>query len=346
MNQWEFTFEKTAWETALEPLRPGDRFSAAQLLTLLEDYDDTAVEDALQMLCSSGIALEIAGLPNHVAAGEAALRLRREEQLAECGDLLQGLEDNDPLCLYLQELASVPACGDVDTLSADAANGSESARAMLVNLMLSRVVEVAKEHVGYGVLLLDLIQEGGIGMWQAVLSWNGEGDFESHGDWWIRQAMAGLIFRQARNNGVGQKLRQALEDYRAVDERLLTELGRNPTVEEIALQLHMSVEETAAVAETLEAARMLERARPQQELQDEAQEEQAVEDTAYFQMRQRISELLSLLSSQDAKLLTLRFGLEGGVPLSPAEAGRQLGLTPEEVVEKEAAALALLRTNR
>ena len=72
-------------------------------------------------------------------------------------------------------------------------------------------------------------------------------------------------------------------------------------------------------------------------------ENQAVEDTAYFQMRQRIMELLSGLSEEDSKLLTLRFGLEGGMPLSPEETGKRLGLTPEEVVAKEAAALAKLR---
>ena len=108
----------------------------------------------------------------------------------------------------------------------------------------------------------------------------------------------------------------------------------------------MSVEETMAVARMLDNARRANRAKaetaPPEETEDD---ERHVEDTALFQMRQRIMDLLSSLSKEDAKLLTLRFGLEGGKPLTPAEVGRKLGLTPEEVVAKEAAALAQLRNN-
>ena len=144
---------------------------------------------------------------------------------------------------------------------------------------------------------------------------------------------------------MGQKMRSALEDYRAVDERLLSELGRNPTLEEIALELHMSPEEASAVRKMLDDARILARAKkpPVDEEEEKEAQEQAVEDTALFQMRQRISDLLSGLSEEDQKLLTLRFGLEGSKPLTPEEAGRRLGLTPEEVVAREAAALARLR---
>jgi RNA polymerase primary sigma factor len=93
----------------------------------------------------------------------------------------------------------------------------------------------------------------------------------------------------------------------------------------------------------MEAARIIARAKQPEQTEPTAEDEQAVEDTAYFQMRQRIEELLSDLDETDAKLLTLRFGLEGGKPLSPEEVGRQLGLTPEEAVAREAAALSKLR---
>ena len=92
--------------------------------------------------------------------------------------------------------------------------------------------------------------------------------------------------------------------------------------------------------------RMMDRvkpAEPQEEAEEDPEEQQAVEDTAYFQMRQRIADLMSGLSEEDAKLLSLRFGLEGGLPLSPEEVGRRLSLTPEEVVAREAKALAQLR---
>ena len=108
----------------------------------------------------------------------------------------------------------------------------------------------------------------------------------------------------------------------------------------------MSVEEAASVARMLDNARRVHRAKAEVEPPEETEDdERHVEDTALFQMRQRIMDLLSSLSKEDANLLTLRFGLEGGKPMSPAEVGRKLGLTPEEVVAKEAAALAQLRNH-
>ncbi len=334
-----FTFEESPWEQAMAAWQ--ERVAATQLLALLEPEDELAVEDAFAELDRRHIELEIAGLPRCGAAGEAAVRLRREEQLVKSGSLLTDLEETDPLRLYLQEVAETPACGDVAVL---ALQEDEASRNMLVNLSLSRVVELAMERTGYGVLLLDLIQEGSVGLWESILCWQGQGDFEVHRDWYIRQAMAKLITQNARNDGVGQKLRQAMEDMRSVDERLLVELGRNPTLEELAEAMHVTVQEAEAVAATMEAARTVSRAKaPAEEAEEDPQEQQAVEDTAYFQMRQRIEELLSNLPEQDAALLSLRFGLTGGLPLSPEETGKRLHLTSEEVVTREAAALAKLR---
>jgi RNA polymerase primary sigma factor len=129
-----------------------------------------------------------------------------------------------------------------------------------------------------------------------------------------------------------------------VDERLLAELGRNPTLEEIAEGMHISVEEVELTAQMVESARSLNRAKAEaEEPEEDPEDNQAVEDTAYFQMRQRIEELLSALSESEAKLLSLRFGLEGGLPLSPEETGKHLGLTAEEVLAQEAEALVKLR---
>lgn len=343
MNDLEFTFEDGA--AFFADVQPGALLSAARFLTVMEGETEDAVEDALMELESRGIALDISDLPKAAGTGEAAVRLRREEQLVKQERFWTALEENDPLRLYLEELATIPACGDENVLAAQCAAGNQRAQEQLLNLSLSHVVEAAKEMTGRGVLLLDLIQEGSLGLWQAIVSLDG-GDFLASRDWWIRQSMAKLVTLQARDNGVGQKMRQALEDYKAVDERLLSELGRNATIDEIAEEMHMSAEETALVKNMLDSARLLNRAKTENEPEEESPEdEQHVEDTALFQMRQRISELLSGLSDVDAKLLTMRFGLEGGLPLSPEETGRKLGLTPEEVVTREATALAKLRSN-
>lgn len=343
----EVAFGDTDFEKILGALRPGDKLSAAAFLAALDGETEEVIQEAFDHLDDLAAELDISDLPKAAGTGEAALRLRQEEQLVKENRLLQGLEETDPLRLYLEELALIPACGDETVLAQELSEANREEKdapelwQKLLNLCLSRIVEIAKEHTGYGVLLLDLLQEGSMSLWQNLARYEG-GDFAAFCDWHIRQAMARCVVLQAHANGVGQKMRQAMEDYRSVDERLLTELGRNPTLEEIAEALHMSVETAASVAEMIEAARMINRAKREPE-PDPQEEEQAVEDTAYFQMRQRIQELLSSLSETDARLLTLRFGLEGGLPMSPEETGRQLGLTAAEVVAKETAALAMLR---
>ena len=344
MNDLDFSFEQSPWEAFLMTKGMGDTISAANLLTMLEGEEEQAVEDALLDLETGCMNLDISGLPKAGGTGEAARRLRQEMQLVKKGLNPKDLDPSDPLRLYLEEVAEMPACGDEQILAEKCAKGSESAMLNLTNLGLSRVIEIAAEHVGYGVLLLDLIQEGSMGLWQAIRNYR-YGDYAPHRDRWIRFYMAKAVTLQARSNGVGQKMRTALEDYKEIDERLLGELGRNPTLEEIALELHMSVEETASVKKMLDDARLLAQAKKPVEPEEEKEvEEQAVEDTALFQMRQRILDLLSGLEESDQKLLTLRFGLEGGKPLSPEDTGKHLGLTPEEVVAREAAALAKLRS--
>ena len=345
MNDLDFSFEQSPWEAFLMTKGMGDTISAVTMLSLLEGEDEQQVEDALQDLETGCMNLDISGLPKAGGTGEAARRLRQEMQLAKKGLNPKDLDPSDPLRLYLEEVAEMPACGDEQILAEKCAKGSESAMLTLTNLGLSRVIEIAAEHVGYGVLLLDLIQEGSLGLWQAIRNYRC-GDYAPHRDRWIRFYMAKAVTLQARSNGVGQKMRTALEDYKEIDERLLGELGRNPTLEEIALELHMRLEEAEAVRKMLDDARILARVKqpPVDAEEEQEAQQQSVEDTALFQMRQRISDLLSGLSEADQKLLTLRFGLEGGKPLSPEDTGKQLGLTPEEVVAREAAALAKLRS--
>lgn len=343
MNELDFSFGDSPWEAFLLTKQMGDTVSAAQMLTLLEGEEEDAVEDALAALERACMVLDVSDLPRS-NGGEAAVRLRQEQSLAEKGLNPESLEPGDPLRLYLEEVAAMAKNENEDVLAAACARGEETARQALTELGLTRVIELAARHTGHGVLLLDLIQEGSLGLWQAVQTYSG-GDYPAHRDKWIRFYLAKAITLQARANGMGQKMRMAMEDYRAVDERLLGELGRNPTLEEMAQALHMTLEETESVKKTLDSAWILAKAKkpPVEEEEEKEAEEQSVEDTAYFQMRQRISELLSGLDAEDAQVLTLRFGLEGGLPLSPEDTGRRLGLTAEEVVAKEAAALAKLR---
>lgn len=347
----DITFEESPWESYIRGLEDGDTVSASYLLTLMEGETEESLEDAFRMLEDMTIQLDLNDLPRPSYSGENGLRLRTEVQFAENGMQPANLEETDPLRLYLEELAGIPVCGDVILLADKLAEGNrqnrntDSIRNQLANLLLSRVVKLSGEYTGQGVLLLDLIQEGSVGLWKATEVFVGQGiHFVRICDWWIRFYMGKAVLLQARSSGVGQKLRTALEDYRAVDERLLGDLGRNPTQEEIAQELHMTVEETGLVKKMLDNARLLAQAKQPEETEEaEEEEDQAVENTALFQMRQRILDMLSGLDETEQKLLTLRFGLEGGLPLNPEETGKRLGLTPEEVVAREAAALMKLR---
>ena len=343
MNQLEFTFENSAWELAIAEIAPGGALDGVQFLTMMEPESEDNLEAALSMLDEKDILLTIDRLGEFAASSDAAVRLRLEKELVGQKKLPQGLTENDPLRLYLEEIAALPACGDAQVLAEQYANGDEEVLPQLTNLMLSRVAEAAFALAGRGVLLLDLLQEGGLGLWQAMLSYE-SGDFARHCDRYIQRSLHNALILQAREFGVGQKMRQAMEDYRAMDEQLLTDLGRNPTTEELADALHMTLEETVAVAEMLETARRMHFAKQEPEPEEEElAETQAVEDTAYFQMRQRIADLLSNLDETDAKLLTLRFGLEKGLPMSAAEVGNMLGMTADEVSVREAQALKKLR---
>ena len=342
MIDLDISFEQSPWETFLSSQGANAVVSANQLLALLEGEDEQTAEDALNMLESMGLALNVQELPGNAGSGDTAVRLGQEIQMVKNGLNISDMDENDPLRLYLEEIALTPACGDETLLAEQAAHGDENAMLMLTNLGLSRVVQIAKEHVGSGVLLLDLIQEGSLGLWQAIGNYR-DGDYASARDRMIHLYMAKAIFLQARARGVGEKLRTAMEDLRQVDERLLGELGRNPTIEELAQELHLDPEQVSAVQKMLDDAHVLLRLKPQEE-EESSEDEQAVENTAAFQSRARVLDLLADLDELDAKLLSLRFGLEGGRPLSQQEAAKILGMTQAEAGQREMAALARLRS--
>lgn len=333
-----FVLDQQPWEELLEQLQPGQTVPVLQLLTVLEQAEEEETESFLDDLGQKQITIDLKGLPK-LTGDAGAVRLSLEEKLVRQGSVIEGLEVNDPLRLYLEEIQALPEVEIVENPQ------TPEEKQRFTDGMLKQTAALAQKYTGMGVLLLDLIQEANLGLWQGVQTFE-EGDILSHCRWWSEHYLERAVLLQAKAAGLGQKLRQATEDYRAVDERLLSELGRNPTLEEIAEAMHMSVSETETVADMLESAKLLQRVKaPKQETLPQ-EEDQAVEDTAYFQMRQRITELLSVLPEADAQLLTLRYGLEGGVPMKPEQVAQKLGITLQELTAREAAALAKLRTEK
>lgn len=342
MNQDLFSFELPKWELALQRIVPGGSLPAAKFLELLEGEDESEAEEALTYLEEHDIALDITKLPKDYGTGQTEERLRREEMLVKSGKLLNELAENDPLGIYLRELSSVPAAGDPRVLIDAYKQGDQDSLQRLIAVTIGDAVHTAMEYTGRGVLLLDLIQEASMGLWQGALNYD-DGDLQAHLTWWVRQYLAKAVTLQARQAGVGSKMRKALEDYRAADHRLLTELGRNPSLEELAVELNVTPEEAEVYEDMLRTARIMEQAKKEPE-EESQEDQQAVEDTAYFQSRQRILDMLSTLKPEQAQVLTLRYGLEGGLPMTAQEAAKKMNMTVQQITAMEAEALAKLRT--
>ena len=342
----DFVFEQAPWEAYLRSCKNGSVISGWNLISMLEDEEDNAVEDAFSILTVKKLQLDLSGLPQMSAGSNTAQRLQQEREYVTGGLKTELMEETDPLRLYLEEIAAAPACGDEKLLAEQLSSGDQRAAQRLTELGLSRVVEIAAEYAGQAVLLLDLIQEGNIGLWEAISGYRG-GDYAAQRDEAIRSSVLKAIVLQARSNGISQKMKKALQDYRAADQHLLTRLGRNPGIEEIAQEMHISLEQAQTIEKTMADILLLQKAEKLAAPKEEtAEDELPVEDTAYFQMRQRISEMLSVLDEQEARILTMRFGLEKGLPMSAEEVAKALGITTAAVTACETAALSKLRAEK
>lgn len=343
MNDFVFEPVSSLWEMTLSKLRPGSMLPAVRFISLLEQEDDQGAEDAALDLEQRGIMLDVSQLPKFETNAATTSRIAREEKLYRENALIENLEENDPLRLTLEQISDISPVEEGEELIRRSQSGDNDAAQVLTSGYLPFVVECAGEFLGKGVLLMDLIQEGSLGLWQAVLNYQ-SGSFREHAGWWIRQAMARAVTLQARANGVGQNLSRDMDRYQKADQELLLRLGRNASDEEIALEMGINPEKAASLRKLLREIQTMEQVRKAGEQKEpEPDDEQAVEDTAYFQSRQRISELLSCVAEQDAKILTMRFGLDGKLPMTDVEVGEKLGLTAEQVRQREAAALASLR---
>ena len=342
----DFVVAQAPWEAYLRSCKNGSVISGWNLISMLEDEEDDAVEDAFSILTVKKLQLDLSGLPQMSAGSNTAQRLQQEREYVTGGLKTALMEETDPLRLYLEEIAAAPACGDEKLLAEQLSSGDQRAAQRLTELGLSRVVEIAAEYAGQAVLLLDLIQEGNIGLWEAISGYRG-GDYAAQRDEAIRSSVLKAIVLQARSNGISQKMKKALQDYRAADQHLLTKLGRNPGLEEIAQEMHISLEQAQTIEKTMADILLLQKAEKLAAPKEEtAEDELPVEDTAYFQMRQRISEMLSVLDEQEARILTMRFGLEKGLPMSAEEVAKALGITTAAVTACETAALSKLRAEK
>lgn len=328
----------------LKHLKKGDRVRLEQLLLWFGDRPEEEAEEAALELERRGVDLDVSGYRKAAASTAAALRLEREAELAAQGRL-EELGPEDPLSMTLAEYGALPRLSETraEELWGLLRQGEAQWAETLTTGCLGLVQEIAKDMTGKGVLLLDLMQEGSLGLWQTITEAQAE-RFFPEARRRVTQAMARQILRQALADHAGEDLARQMEAYRRAAVDLMKKLGRTPSNEEIAAELHLTPEQTSSLEQLTRDAVKNPKKKDEAPKEPDPEEEAPVEDSAYFALRTRVEDLLDRLDETDREILTLRFGLDGKGPRGDETILAQTGLTEEELHRREAGALAALRT--
>ena len=264
-----------------------------------------------------------------------------------------GVSIEDPVRMYLKEIGKVPlltAEEEVD-LAKRMAEGDESAKKRLAEANLRLVVSIAKRYVGRGMLFLDLIQEGNLGLIKAVekFDYHKGFKFSTYATWWIRQAITRAIADQARTIRIPVHMVETINKLIRVSRQLLQDLGREPTPEEIAAELDMPVDRVREILKISQEPVSLETPIGEEEdshLGDFIQDDNVpvpAEAAAATLLKEQLSEVLNTLTEREQKVLRLRFGMNDGRARTLEEVGKEFDVTRERIRQIEAKALRKLR---
>ena len=268
-------------------------------------------------------------------------------------DLLEGIGTEDPVRMYLKEIGTVPLLSAEEELrlAKRKAEGDESAKERLIEANLRLVVSIAKRYVGRGMLFLDLIQEGNLGLIKAVekFDYRKGYKFSTYATWWIRQAITRAIADQARTIRIPVHMVETINKLIRVSRQLLQELGREPTPEEIAEELDMPVERVREILKISQEPVSLETPIGEEEdshLGDFIQDDNVpvpAEAAAQTLLKEQLDEVLDTLTEREQKVLRLRFGMNDGRARTLEEVGKEFDVTRERIRQIEAKALRKLR---
>lgn len=259
----------------------------------------------------------------------------------------------DPVRMYLKEIGKVPLLSAEEEveLAKRMELGDQEAKNKLAEANLRLVVSIAKRYVGRGMLFLDLIQEGNLGLIKAVekFDYRKGYKFSTYATWWIRQAITRAIADQARTIRIPVHMVETINKLIRVSRQLLQEYGREPTPEEIAAEMGMPVEKVREILKISQEPVSLETPIGEEEdshLGDFIQDDQVPvpADAAAFELlKEQLNEVLDTLTEREQKVLRLRFGLDDGKARTLEEVGRQFNVTRERIRQIEAKALRKLR---
>jgi len=339
----------------------GDTLTCSELVEALEQQMMTP--DAMDMLyqrlidgnveivddteAGEMIGEEPADLEEDLDKDDAELDLETELSVPE------GVAVDDPVRMYLKEIGRVPllTADEEIELARRMEAGDESARHRLEEANLRLVVSIAKRYVGRGMLFLDLIQEGNLGLLKAVekFDYSKGYKFSTYATWWIRQAITRAIADQARTIRIPVHMVETINKYIRISRQLLQDLGRDPTAEEVAKEMGLSTLRVREIMKIAQEPVSLETPIGEEEdshLGDFIEDEAALDPAdaaSVMLLKEQITEVLRTLAPREAEVLRLRFGLEDGRSRTLEEVGQSFGVTRERIRQIEAKALRKLR---
>ena len=333
-------------------------------LEILEELnlDGEAVDKFYEMLEKAGIDIDVGSddllLPPLDDVGPETEELAEIEEvtsseLADTDALMDSFSTDDPVRMYLKEIGKVPLLTPEEEveLAKQMSLGDEEAKHRMTEANLRLVVSIAKRYVGRGMLFLDLIQEGNLGLIKAVekFDYTKGYKFSTYATWWIRQAITRAIADQARTIRIPVHMVETINKTIRVSRQLLQELGHDPSAEEIAKEMDMPVDKVRDILKIAQEPVSLETPIGEEEdshLGDFIPDEDASEPSeaaSFSLLREQLEEVLDTLAPREKKVLELRFGIVDGRTRTLEEVGKEFNVTRERIRQIEAKALRKLR---
>ncbi|MBU9722486.1 MULTISPECIES: RNA polymerase sigma factor RpoD [Bacillaceae] len=351
MAEGDLTIDQVK-EQLLELGKKQGNLSYAEITERLAAFeqDSDQMDEFFEFLGEQGVEIL-----NETEAVPSLQQVEKEEAEFDLSDLSvpPGIKINDPVRMYLKEIGRVPLLSAVEEidLAKKIENGDEEAKRRLAEANLRLVVSIAKRYVGRGMLFLDLIQEGNMGLIKAVekFDYNKGYKFSTYATWWIRQAITRAIADQARTIRIPVHMVETINKLIRVQRQLLQDLGREPTPEEVSKEMDLTPEKVREILKIAQEPVSLETPIGEEDdshLGDFIEDQEALapsDAAAYELLKEQLEDVLDTLTDREENVLRLRFGLDDGRTRTLEEVGKVFGVTRERIRQIEAKALRKLR---